>query len=239
MSPPRGPDGAMGTGPGRPIPGWIGPHARHHARFYTAVLAGAAVWLLAWPLGERLRWVLAGDVMFAGYLALMAGLVARGTPELMRRRAAAADEGMPLIVALTLAAVGFSLVSLFASLNLGTRPGGIELALSFASVPLGWVMVHTIAAFHYARLFYAKEQDEAAQSDGDEAGGLAFPETDAPAAWDFLYHSFIIGMTAQVADVQVTSTAMRRTVMAHGMAAFFYNTVLVALAVNFAVGLGG
>lgn len=238
MSPASGPDEATRIGSRRLVPVWIGPHVRHHARFYIAVLAGAAVWLLAWPLGERLRWVLAGDVMFAGYLALMAGLVARGTPELMRRRAASADEGLPLIVALTLAAVGFSLVSLFTSLNADSRPGGIELALSFASVPLGWLMVHTIAAFHYARLFYSNEQDDGEQVDGEVAGGLDFPGTDAPAAWDFLYHAFVIGMAAQVSDVQVTSTAMRRTALAHGIAAFFYNTVLVALAVNFAVSLG-
>ena len=56
-----------------------------------------------------------------------------------------------------------------------------------------------------------------------------------PGSWDFLYYSFVVGMTAQVSDVQVLSTAMRRVTLAHGVVSFFYNTVLLALAVNVAI----
>ncbi|HEX2113690.1 MAG TPA: DUF1345 domain-containing protein, partial [Alphaproteobacteria bacterium] len=69
---------------------------------------------------------------------------------------------------------------------------------------------------------------------GDRAE-LAFPGTSEPTAWDFLYYSFVVGMTAQVSDVQILSTEMRRLTMAHGVVAFFYNTVLLALAVNLIV----
>jgi uncharacterized membrane protein len=43
-------------------------------------------------------------------------------------------------------------------------------------------------------------------------------------------------MTAQVSDVQVVSSEMRRMTLAHGVVSFFFNTVIVALAVNVAVG---
>jgi uncharacterized membrane protein len=42
-------------------------------------------------------------------------------------------------------------------------------------------------------------------------------------------------MTAQVSDVQVRTTAMRRAVTGHSVVSFFFNTVLIAMAVNAAV----
>ena len=39
-------------------------------------------------------------------------------------------------------------------------------------------------------------------------------------------------MTAQVSDVVVTTAAMRRAVLLHSLGSFFYNTVILALAVN-------
>jgi uncharacterized membrane protein len=207
-------------------------HVRHHGRFYLAAIAGIAVWLAA---GGSLPWPLpslaGGDAFFLIYLALMTRFALRSTPEDLRRRASVEDEGMPLIVALALAAIVFSLVAIFSLLNRDGTPEPGELALATASVPLGWLMLHTIAAFHYAHRFYATEA-----SPGD-AGGLNFPGEGDPGAWDFLYFSFVIGMTAQVSDVAVERTDMRRLVLFHGVASFFYNTVLLALAVNVAVTL--
>jgi uncharacterized membrane protein len=62
-----------------------------------------------------------------------------------------------------------------------------------------------------------------------DAGGLEFPDTNEPTGWDFLYYSFVVGMTAQVSDVQVLTTPI---------VSFFYNTVILALAVNLAAGQG-
>jgi uncharacterized membrane protein len=87
-------------------------------------------------------------------------------------------------------------------------------------------------ALHYAHLFYSAPT----LHDGPATGGLQFPETQEPEPWDFLYYSFVIGMTAQVSDVQVCSVAMRRVTLAHGVVSFFFNTVILALAVNVAVG---
>ena len=52
--------------------------------------------------------------------------------------------------------------------------------------------------------------------------------------WDFVYFSFVIGMTAQVSDVGITDKTIRRTATAHGIISFIYNTALVALMVNIA-----
>jgi uncharacterized membrane protein len=50
------------------------------------------------------------------------------------------------------------------------------------------------------------------------------------------YYSFVVGMTAQVSDVQVLGTEMRRVTLAHGVVALFFNTVILALAVNVTLG---
>ena len=46
-------------------------------------------------------------------------------------------------------------------------------------------------------------------------------------------------MAAQVSDVIVTTAPMRRTVLIHAIGSFFFNTVILALAVNAAVTAGG
>ncbi|MGB3390705.1 MAG: DUF1345 domain-containing protein, partial [Pseudaminobacter sp.] len=52
--------------------------------------------------------------------------------------------------------------------------------------------------------------------------------------WDFVYFSFVIGMTAQVSDVGITDRMIRRTATAHGITSFLFNTALLALMVNIA-----
>ena len=207
-------------------------HIRHHGRFYCAALAGLALWLAALALHWPLPPLVGGDAFFLIYLALMGRFALGMTPEGLRRRASFEDEGIPLIILLALAAVVLSLAAIFALLGRPDSPDPSELSLAVVSVPLGWLMLHTILAFHYAHLFYATEG-----GDVGDAGGLDFPNTREPAAWDFLYFSFVIGMTAQVSDVTVQSAGMRRLVLGHSIVSFFYNTVLLALAVNVAVTL--
>jgi uncharacterized membrane protein len=111
-----------------------------------------------------------------------------------------------------------------------------HIAVGVATVFLSWVAMHVIYAVHYAHVFY----DPAERSGADKVrGGLEFPGEKEPHYWDFVYFSFVIGMTCQVSDVQVTARDMRHFVTAQGIIAFFYNTVVVALAVNVAASLGG
>ena len=44
-------------------------------------------------------------------------------------------------------------------------------------------------------------------------------------------------MTFQVSDVQITSQAIRRLALVHGLLSFVFNTVILALAINLASGL--
>jgi uncharacterized membrane protein len=210
-------------------------HARHHLRFYGALLIGAVAWITAGFISPKLAPMAAGDVFFAVYLLLMMVFSAGASTEDLRRRADYDDEGAPIIFVLTGVAIAFCFGSIFTLLN--GKPGHVHLLVSLASVPLGWLTLHTMLAFHYARLHYARAQPspKATSKKREDRGGLAFPGTEEPNAWDFLYFSYVIGMTAQVSDVQVEDGGTRKLVLAHSVVSFFINTVLVALAVNVAI----
>ena len=223
--------------------GW---HLRRHARFYAAVAGGALAFLAGERLAGPTRFLVAGDVFFALYLALMLRLSLRMTPDALRARAAQEDEGLPIILGLTAVAVVFVLVSVFMIVNQAREPSPFILAFAVASVPLAWTVVHVLASFHYADLYYTPAERLARDTGGEEpdaeagdAGGLEFPRTPEPGISDFFYYSFVVGMTAQVSDVDVSSAALRRATLAHGIFSFFYNTVLIAFTVNAAVSLAG
>jgi uncharacterized membrane protein len=205
---------------------------RRHSRFLVAFGIGLAVGAASFaiPTSLGLRALYAANGFFASYLVLMLRLAAKTTSKDLQRRAEAEETGIALILALALASV---VASLSATVILLNSPQSSELGfrlMALAAVPLGWGMVQVLLAFHYAHLFYRPEPAK-------PAGGLLFPDTKAPEAWDFLYFSFGIGMTAQVSDVQVTSMALRRLVTLHAVASYFYNAVILALAVNAALSL--
>lgn len=134
---------------------------------------------------------------------------------------------MVLIAALTSAG---SLSFLFKSAQSELpRLLALHVGLTFLALGFSWLLIHTRFAFHYAHCYYnASQLQQRSQTDG----GLDFPGEREPDYLDFAYFSFVIGMTSQVSDVVVTSRAMRRLIMVHGLLAFGFNVVVVALSVN-------
>lgn len=195
-----------------------------HARFFVALLLGGALYLCP-GVPEELRALVAVNGFFAAYLALMLMLAARLTHDHLRAKAEIEDEGAVLILGLAVLAVAFSLGAIITVLQDDSRSLA-QAALALASVPLGWASLHVMASYRYAHLHFAEET------------GLDFPGETPPDIWDFFYFGFTMGMTAQTSDVQVTTQRLRRMVLFHGIGSFFYNTVLIALAVNAALNLG-
>ena len=204
---------------------------RSRPRLFLSGAVGALVTLAltAVPGWRPTTRVLVGwDIGIALYLALAFHMMARSDVHQLRRRAAAQDEGRLMILVLTVAAALASLAAIV--VELGSSAGGRQaghLVLATITILLSWAVIHTIFALHYAHEFY----------DGPAAsgGGMAFPGGDEePDYWDFVYFSFVIGMTSQVSDVGVTTKEIRRTVTAHGIVAFLFNAALLALTVNIA-----
>ena len=110
----------------------------------------------------------------------------------------------------------------------------IHLLLTLLTVISSWTLVHTVFGFRYAHAFYGDSDDPGVQK---HAGGLIFPGDRPPNYFDFAYFSFVIGMTCQVSDVQITSRRMRRITLFHSVLSFGFNTLILALLINTVSGL--
>jgi len=209
--------------------------SRRHLPFLLAAGCGAAAFIAFYLLQLKGAVAYAACLFFVIYLALTAIRIPRMTASYLKTNAARADEPAPIIFLVTLIAVIASVASLFLLLNSPERPSGIALALSLGTVALGWLTIHTMAALHYAHLYWRPEGE--AKTKGKWHGGLEFPGGTVPGAYDFLYFAFVTGMTAQTSDVEITMTSLRKFNLLHSLVSFLFNTVLVAAAVNVAVSL--
>ena len=146
-----------------------------------------------------------------------------------RLRAAQNDPGRNVILVVTVLSVAAGLAGAISILGKGPNvrtPAevGFAIGVAIASVVIGWCLTHATYALRYAHLFY--------RDDGTPCDGLSFPQTPEPDDYDFLYFSFVIGMTFQVSDVQVNDPGIRRLVLLHGIVSFAYNTAILALGIN-------
>lgn len=198
-------------------------------RTFASVAIGiAAAALLPDSLRPVTRVLIGWDTFIAVYLTLVYSMTLRGGVGHIRRNAALQDEGRFLILLVTALGAFASIAAIVSELGAKDR-GAMELTLATLTIALSWAAVHTTFALHYAHEYYR---------DDGSPGGLDFPSEDdekvEPDYWDFVYFAFVIGMTAQTADVGITGRVIRRTVIAHGLVAFIYNAALVALLVNIA-----
>lgn len=129
----------------------------------------------------------------------------------------------------------FAVITLIISGKANTTGQTTEHALlAIASVGISWWLTHTVFTFRYAHLYYTTQEGKK-----EIDGGLEFPKEPNPDYLDFVYFSFIIGMTFQVSDVDISSRRIRRLTWAHSILSFIFNTVIVALSINIISGLFG
>jgi uncharacterized membrane protein len=213
-------------------------------RLYGAVAVGVLAYLgmtflpAGWLSSTALKPALAWDLTTIAYLIPTIAMIHNPDTVKIKQRAKAIDIKLFEIIVVVVLAGAFSLFAVAGVLenakDLQGADRAFHLGIGVFTVFLSWTTLHVIYAVHYAHLFYDPAERKAA---GKFLGGIEFPDTKEPDYWDFVYFSFVIGMTCQVSDVQVTARHMRHLVTAQGIIAFFYNTVVVALAVNIAAGL--
>jgi uncharacterized membrane protein len=213
---------------------WILRVGMAHRRLFISAVLGVATLLVlgVTKLSAVERMLIGWDAGVLIYLVWAAIVMARcSTVASIRRNASIQDEGAFGILILAVAAALASLGAIFAELAVldAKSPNyGVYIALAIITVVLSWTFTHTIFALHYAHEFYGE---------GARHKGLKFPDDDQPDYWDFVYFSFVVGMTFQVSDVATTQKSMRRLVVAHGALSFFFSTAIVAMMVNIAAGL--
>lgn len=200
-----------------------------HARFLFAFALGGGLAIISASLvaAWQMQALVGANGFFLTYLGLTLRLAATTSADDLQHHAEIDDEGIIFIVSLAIGAVVISLAGIIWVLR-AHDTAVWQAALALSAVPLGWATIHTLAAFRYSHLFYAN----------NSGAGLIFPGADKPGIWDFLYFSFGIGMTAQVSDVTVSDIRIRKMVLAHAIGAFFYNAIILALAVNAGLVLG-
>jgi uncharacterized membrane protein len=196
-------------------------------RTFVALGVAIVVFFLL-PDSHRLvtRVLVGWDVFATVYLVLAYTMMFRCGQQHIKPSAILQDDGRFLILMMTQLGALASIAAIVFELG-ASKKSGAGLTLAVITIALSWAAVHTTFALHYAHEYYR----------GHTPGGLQFPSGDShekPDYWDFVYFSFVIGMTAQVSDVGITDKIIRRTATVHGIISFVFNTALLALMVNIA-----
>jgi uncharacterized membrane protein len=217
------------------------PHAAFWKRrprliISTFVMLGFYFLMPRWvPVETHL--VIAFDAGAIVFLAAVWAMMSRATPVTMRHRARIEDEGRLFILVSTLFFATAILIAvafeLHAIKDLPPMAAGARVVIAAVTILLCWFFMNTIFAEHYAHEYYV----DGPGPKPEPAAGLMFPGCKVPDYWDFLYFSFVLGMTFQVSDVQIESHRIRRVALAHGILAFFFNVVIVALTINILAGV--
>lgn len=197
------------------------------------VLSLAAALFAAWVFGS-FGWVVQIVAAWSGLSLTQLGLswwiIASSTAEETQRWV---EEEDPARQVTTLFIVFANLVSLLLTIyllrHLRTLPGvnhRLMVGLCLTAVLVSWFSTHTTYTAHYAHRYYR------------DGGGLNFPENVPPAFWDFAYFAFTLGMCFQVSDVTIGKGKLRRIALGHALLSFFFNTSILALALNAVAELG-
>jgi uncharacterized membrane protein len=184
---------------------------------------------LSWPAVSLITWV-----AFALAIIIMDWIIILNAhPKEIRKIAKLQDSSRTLIFLFVIFA---SVISLGAILFLLKSTKGQSapditghILLAMASVIVSWWLVHTLFTMRYAHLYYDIDKDAGTET---PVGGLQFPDETEPDYLDFVYFSFVIGMTFQVSDVEISDRKIRRLVLMHGLISFAFNTAIVALSIN-------
>ncbi|MBB5620509.1 putative membrane protein [Pedobacter cryoconitis] len=221
-----------------------------HHKLYLSLIVALTVFVLCYgKMSASTQFIL----VWIGYAVTQLGLswatIFIVHPLEMKKISKVQDNNRTLIFMFVLVAALMSLFVVVLLLKSTQHLTGsaltLHILLSIAAVMCAWALVHTIFVFRYAHLYYeskgknlvkpatlGKEEDSSKYKEG-----LEFPEEKTPDYLDFTYFSFVIGMTFQVSDVEISSRRIRRLALMHSLVSFAFNTVIVALSINIISGL--
>ncbi|EYD49624.1 hypothetical protein J918_0126 [Acinetobacter baumannii 25493_5] len=214
----------------------LGRSVQNRPHFFIALIFGVVVasllaWLTSWKWSTILLASWNGSISL--YLLPVWKLMRSADHSQMQQQAKKQDESKWVIMLIVLLAITMSLVAILVQLS--QLPSGHyeklgHVALALLTIISAWLFMHTVFALHYAHDFYM------ALSRNEENGGLDFPGTEHPTYPDFLYFSYIIGTSAQTADVSITNKHMRLLNLFHAVLSFGFNTTILAICINVAAG---
>ncbi len=122
--------------------------------------------------------------------------------------------------------VAASLTGLGAALDVLAANGGDD--ADYGTLVRGLGVIVMVCAWMLLHVGYARFYEHWTQ--------WRFPETPNPGLVDFLYFSFTVGVSFAASDVEVRSRALRWHVLVHSVISFFYNAIVLAVAVGILTG---
>ncbi len=200
----------------------------HFAAFVAiTVVGGGALATVLHPARALLFGFDCGALVF---LAMLVRKFHTDRAAAMRSRAARNEPDHHVMTAIALFIVAIVVTAVWVELSGAGGHQSSGIALAAGSLALAWLFANSLFALHYAHVFYLKHA-------GGDLGGLEFPGSDkTPDYWDFAYFAFVLGMTFQVSDVQITSGRVRKLALLHGLLGFVFNIGVVALSVSLVAG---
>ncbi|HEU4677912.1 MAG TPA: DUF1345 domain-containing protein [Terrimicrobiaceae bacterium] len=214
-------------------------HVDSHVRQIVALVIAVVTFVLFLRHGRSpiTHFIAIWDIYAIVVLAMAWITICTANPRTIQRRARLQDSSRTLIFGFVIVAACMSLLAVILVLREHKelqKTGGLHLFMAVLAVLESWLLIHTIFTLRYAHIFYRSEREADVEGIG---GGLSFPGGLNPDYQDFAYFSFIIGMTCQVSDVSITSRAIRRLALLHGLLSFAFNTAILALSINVISGL--
>ncbi|PLK45274.1 DUF1345 domain-containing protein [Emticicia sp. TH156] len=211
-------------------------HMDAHHKLYISLAALILTFLvlLRLDVGTSLALMIAWITFVSISLLLSWITILTSHPSDVKYEAHAQDSSRTLVFCFVVAAVFASLLAIIILLK-GTAGKSDEGVFVNVLVPLScvagsWWLLHTVFTLRYAHFFYCDMDHDGTKHVKPE--GLNFPEDSEPDYMDFTYFSFVIGMTFQVSDVEITSKRIRRLAWMHGVLSFAFNTFIVAFTIN-------
>ncbi|WP_093756271.1 DUF1345 domain-containing protein [Streptomyces sp. DvalAA-19] len=187
-------------------------------------VVGAAVGVLTHaPLGF-LAGIAAAETAFvvAGWIALWPMDAATTHHNVRREEFRPVLEELVVVAAALCGLVGIVVLLLTGRSDLSHAAAATALCGVFTA----WASLHLMYATRYAYLYYVPTE-----------GGIDFNSHDSPKYVDFLYFSYNLGMTYQVSDTDVSSSAIRAVTLRHCLLSYVFGASILATTINLVTGI--
>jgi uncharacterized membrane protein len=205
----------------------------HQIKRRPRLLIGAATGALlaaAWPveLAWHTRALLGWSAGVWTYLVLIGWMMFRTEADDVEEQARAIADSAFVVLVLAILGGAASMAAIALELAQVKESGLLK---AWATLTGSWLLLPVEFGLAYASLFHC----------GPKAPhGLEFPgDEDAPDYLDFFYFAATVAATSQTSDVVVSARPIRRLVLVQAIQAFVFNTVVLALTINFLAGMLG
>lgn len=200
--------------------------------YFFIIFPSLLIWYFIFYSATHLNWstciLMSWNITIYAYLLFTIKKLWHIDHHHILQRAIQQDASKWVILVLVIITLVMCFIAIIIQINHLPKDAAIRighLGLSILTIISAWFLMHTIFAIHHAHDFYLALEKH-------KHGGLAFPSTPNPTYPDFLYFSYIIGTSAQTADVSITRQPMRVLNTLHLLLAYGFNTTILAIAIN-------